>query len=179
MWKRRILGYLALLGAGVLIVIFVMPGYRGGRPSIAGRRAPNFSFTLDGQHTRLSALHGKIIILNFWATWCPPCVQETPSLEQMYKDMKPMGVTVLGVSVDDNASAYSAFLAKHHITFPTYRDPSKKIPETYGTFMYPESYVIGRNGVIQQKLIGAQNWTSPHMLDYLKAIARGQRPRVF
>ncbi len=179
MWKRRILSYLALLAAVALIVIFVMPSFRSGRPSIAGRTAPNFSFTLDGHHTQLSALRGKIVILNFWATWCPPCVEETPSLEMMSQEVKPLGMTVLGVSVDEDASAYSTFLVNHHVTFPTYRDPSKKIPVAYGTFMYPESYIIGRNGVILRKLIGAQNWTSPHMLDYLKAIAKGQRPKVF
>jgi peroxiredoxin len=179
MWNRRILPYIGLIGAGVLLFIFIRPSYREGQPSIAGRTAPNFPFTLDGHETHLSALRGKVVILNFWATWCPPCVAETPSLEQMYTDLKPLGVTVLGVSVDENATAYHSFIAKHDITFPTYRDPSKKIPLTYGTVMYPETYVIGRNGKIDRKLIGAQHWDSPHMLSYLRAIATGRRPTEF
>jgi cytochrome c biogenesis protein CcmG/thiol:disulfide interchange protein DsbE len=180
MWKRRILSYLGLAAAATLLVIFIVPSYRGGEASIAGRTAPDFSFTLNGRPASLdTTLHGKIVVLNFWATWCPPCVEETPSLEQMYTEVKPLGVTVLGVSVDEDAAAYRKFLADHHVTFPTYRNPSKKISVSYGTFMYPETYIIGRNGKILRKLIGAQDWTDPHMLDYLRAIAKDQTPTEF
>ncbi|MDE3135711.1 MAG: TlpA family protein disulfide reductase, partial [Acidobacteriota bacterium] len=134
---------------------------------------------LDGRPTDLAALHGKIVVLNFWATWCPPCVDETPSLEHMYTKLKPLGVTVLGVSVDDDASAYQKFLVDHGITFPTYRDSSKKIPIAYGTAMYPETYIIGRNGKIERKLIGEQDWSNPQMVAYLTALAKGQTPTTF
>ncbi len=179
MGMTRIASYLGLAGAAVLIAFFAVPSFRGGQASIAGRTAPNFSFTLNGQPTRLDAMHGKVVVLNFWATWCPPCVDETASLEQMSTELQPLGVTVLGVSVDEDASAYRKFLADRHVTFPTYRDPSKNIPVSYGTFMYPETYVIGRNGKIDRKLIGEQNWTSPHMLSYLRAIAQGRTPTEF
>ncbi len=179
MWMRRILSYLALAGAAALLIAFSIPSYDEGKPSIAGRTAQNFSFTLDGQPTNLTALHGKVVVLNFWATWCPPCVDETPSLERMYTDLKPLGVTVLGVSVDDDASAYQKFLVDHGITFPTYRDANKKIPISYGTAMYPETYIISRDGKIERKLIGEQDWSSPQMLAYLTAIAKGQTPTKF
>ncbi len=179
MLKRRILSYLALAGAAVLVTVFSVPSFRAGRASMAGRTAPAFSFTLDGHPSSLGALHGKIVILNFWATWCPPCVAETASLEQMYTQLKPLGVTVLGVSVDDDPAAYHKFLIDHHITFPTYRDASKKIPASYGTVMYPETYVIGRNGKIERKLIGEQNWDNRHMLAYFRALAAGQTPTQF
>ena len=179
MWMRRILSYLALAGAAALLISFSIPSFDGGKPSIAGRTAQNFSFTLDGQPTNLAALQGKIVVLNFWATWCPPCVDETPSLERMYTDLKPLGVTVLGVSVDDDASAYQKFLVDHGITFPTYRDANKKIPISYGTAMYPETYIISRNGKIERKLIGEQDWSSPQMLAYLTALAKGQTPTTF
>lgn len=179
MWKRRIFSYLGLAGAAILVTIFSMPSFRAGRASIAGRPAPTFAFTLDGHPTNLQALRGKIVVLNFWATWCPPCVAETPSLEKMYTALKPLGVTVLGVSVDDDSAAYHQFLIKHHITYPTYRDANAKIPRTYGTVMYPETYIIGRNGKIDRKLIGEQNWDSSHMLDYFRAIAQGRTPTVF
>jgi peroxiredoxin len=179
MWKRRILTYLALAGAAALLVIFSVPSYDAGQASLAGETAKNFSFTLNGQPTSLEAMRGKVVVLNFWATWCPPCVDETPSLEKMYTEMKPLGVTVLGVSVDEDASAYQKFLGAHGITFPTYRDPGKTIPVSYGTVMYPETYIISRNGTIERKLIGEQDWNSPRMIDYLTAIAKGQTPKVF
>jgi cytochrome c biogenesis protein CcmG/thiol:disulfide interchange protein DsbE len=179
MWKRRILTYLALAGAAALLVAFSIPSYDEGHATIAGRAAQNFSFTLDGHPASLEALRGKVVVLNFWATWCPPCVDETPALERMYTDLKPLGVTVLGVSVDDDNAAYQKFLVDHGITFPTYRDPDKKISVSYGTAMYPETYIIGRNGKIERKLIGEQTWDSPQMLAYLTAIAKGQTPTKF
>lgn len=179
MWKRRILPYLALAGAAVLVGLFSVPSFRAGQASMAGHPAPAFSFTLDGHPASLSAFRGKIVVLNFWATWCPPCVDETPSLERMYAELKPLGVTVLGVSVDDDSSAYRQFLIDHDITYPTYRDPNKHIPLSYGTVMYPETYIIGRNGKIERKLIGEQAWDSPAMISYFRAIATGQTPTVF
>ncbi|HVB99644.1 MAG TPA: TlpA disulfide reductase family protein [Candidatus Dormibacteraeota bacterium] len=179
MWKRRILPYLVLVAAAVLVAIFSVPNFRAGQASIAGRTAHSFSFSLDGHPTSLSAFRGKIVVLNFWATWCPPCVDETASLERMYTELHPLGITVLGISVDDDSAAYHKFLIDHHITFPTYRDASKKIPLSYGTAMYPETYVIGRNGKIDRKLIGEQTWDSPHMIDYFRAIAKGQTPTKF
>ncbi len=179
MWKRRILSYLALAGAAALLVAFSIPTYYAGQPGIAGKTAPNFAFTLDGQPQRLSDMQGKIVVLNFWATWCPPCVAETPSLERMATDLQPLGVTVLGVSVDTDSAAYHKFLLDHRITFPTYRDANAKIPLSYGTKMYPETYIIGRKGKFVRKLIGEQDWTSPQMLGYLRAIAQGQTPTTF
>jgi cytochrome c biogenesis protein CcmG, thiol:disulfide interchange protein DsbE len=179
MWKRRILSYLGLGAAATLITIFSVPSFRAGETSVAGRTAPAFSFTLDGKPANLDAFRGKIVVLNFWATWCPPCVAETASLEHMYAQLEPLGVTVLGVSVDDDDAAYRKFLTDHHITFPTYRDADSKIPLSYGTAMYPETYIIGRNGKIERKLIGEQAWDSPHMLAYFRAIAQGRTPTTF
>jgi cytochrome c biogenesis protein CcmG/thiol:disulfide interchange protein DsbE len=179
MWMRRILSYLGLAGAAALVAIFSVPSFRAGEPSVAGHTAPPFAFTLDGRPTNLSAYRGKIVVLNFWATWCPPCVDETPALEQMYSDLRPLGVTVLGVSVDDDSQAYHKFLVDEHINYPTYRDADKKIPLSYGTSMYPETYIIGRDGKIERKLIGEQPWDSPQMLSYFRAIAQGRTPTTF
>ena len=110
------------------------------------------------------------MILNFWATWCPPCVDETPSLIQLQKHIAPLGGTILGVSLDDDASAYAEFLKTYHIDFPTYRDPTKKSALDYGTTMYPETYIIDRNGRIDRKIIGPQDWTGPQMMAYLDSV---------
>ena len=93
-------------------------------------------------------LRGKVVVLNFWATWCPPCVEETPSLNLLQQWIAPNGGVVLGVSLDEDQSAYENFLPSNNVGFPTYRDPSKQIAISYGTTMYPETYVIDRQGRI-------------------------------
>ncbi len=120
----------------------------------------------------LSSLRGKVVLLNFWATWCPPCVEEAPSLNALQKRIAPLGGTVLGISIDDDPNAYANFLKTYHIDFPTYRDPSQKIPLSYGSTMWPETYVIDRDGKIDSKIIGPQDWTSPAMMAYLEAVLR-------
>jgi cytochrome c biogenesis protein CcmG, thiol:disulfide interchange protein DsbE len=170
--KRKLLRSLALAAAAVVIVIFAMPNYRQGEPSVAGRTAPVFAFDVGGKAARLSDLRGQVVVLNFWATWCPPCVEEMPSLNHLHERLAKRGVTILGVSSDEDAATYDQFLRDHHVAFPTYRDPTKKISSEYGTFMYPETYIIGRDGRIARKIIGPQKWDSPDLVSYLESLRR-------
>ena len=169
--KSRILSGSALAGALGLLLVFASPSYRQGEPSIAGRPARDFSFTLDGKPTTLSAQKGKVVVLNFWATWCPPCVEEMPSLNALHAALAGKGVIVLGVSVDEDAAAYENFRVTHSLRFPTHRDPSKQIAIRYGTNMYPETYIIGRDGRIARKIIGPQDWARPDLTEYLEKLA--------
>ena len=157
-----------------LLVIFIRPSYRNGQASLRGQTAKDFALTIDGRPTRLSDFRGKVVLLNFWATWCQPCVDEAPSLNALQKEIAPMGGTILGVSVDDDQAAYEQFLQTYDIDYPTYRDPSKQIPLAYGTTMYPETYVIGRDGRINSKIVGPQDWTSPSMMAYLDSVLRAK-----
>jgi cytochrome c biogenesis protein CcmG/thiol:disulfide interchange protein DsbE len=170
--KRNLKTGAALAFIAALIVLFVHPSYRNGTPSLHGQTAKNFDLTIDGKPTQLANLRGKVVLLNFWATWCQPCVDEAPSLDALQKRIAPLGGTVLGVSVDDNQDAYEQFLKAYNIDYPTYRDPSKQIPLSYGTTMYPETYVIDRDGRIDSKIIGPQDWTSPAMMAYLDSVLR-------
>ena len=170
--KKKLLTGLALAVAAAVVLIFASPTYRQGEPSVAGSRAPDFSFELSGNPSRLVELHGKLVVLNFWATWCPPCVAEMASLNRLHRQLGPRGGIVLGVSVDEDGAAYEKFLRDQQIGFPTYRDPSKKISGRYGTFMYPETYIIDRSGRIARKIIGPQNWDSSEMLSYLEPLLR-------
>lgn len=118
----------------------------------------------------LHELRGKIVVLNFWATWCAPCVQEMPSLVEVQKKLKDSGVTVLAVSVDADESAYRKFLADHHVELLTVRDPAKKTSDLYGTFKFPETYVIDRNGILRRKFIGGVDWNQPEVMDFLRKL---------
>jgi cytochrome c biogenesis protein CcmG/thiol:disulfide interchange protein DsbE len=170
---RRLLAWTAVALAAAILVLFAMPSYRQGEASVAGKPAQDFSLTLAGKSEHLSGLKGKMVVLNFWATWCPPCVEETPSLNRLQKYIDSRGGMVLGVSVDEDGAAYDKFLKDQSVIFPTYRDATKKSAADYGTTIYPETYVIDRHGKIARKFVGAQQWDSPEMLAYFDA-ALGQ-----
>jgi cytochrome c biogenesis protein CcmG/thiol:disulfide interchange protein DsbE len=170
--KRTLKTGTALAFVAALIVLFVHPSYRNGTPSLHGQTASDFALQIDGKPAQLSDLRGKVVLLNFWASWCQPCVDEAPSLDALQKRIAPLGGTVLGVSVDDDRTAYENFLKTYSVDYPTYRDPSKQIPLSYGTTMYPETYVIDRDGKIDSKIVGPQDWTSPAMMAYLDSVLR-------
>ncbi|MDQ1409780.1 MAG: hypothetical protein QOJ41_1515 [Acidobacteriaceae bacterium] len=137
---------------------------------MAGKPALDFSLTLGGKPEHLSDLKGKVVVLNFWATWCPPCVEETPALNRLEKYIDSRGGMVLGISVDEDGAAYEKFLKDQSVMFPTYRDASKKSAADYGTSIFPETYIIDRHGKIARKFIGQQQWDSADMLAYFDAL---------
>jgi cytochrome c biogenesis protein CcmG/thiol:disulfide interchange protein DsbE len=144
---------------------------RGDHPRQVGRLAPDFT-VVDGNHTlRLSSYRGKVVVLNFWATWCPPCIEEIPSLNELQQQMPQL--VVLGVSVDQDEGAYQRFLGRHRVDFTTIRDGAQHSNALYGTFVFPDTYVIDRGGRIRRKFINAQDWTSPEILDFLSRLERG------
>lgn len=167
---RKVVTGVTLGAVAGLLIIFAVPSYNHGEASIAGSKARPFSFELGGKQMQLADYRGRIVILNFWATWCPPCVDETQSLVALQKQIAPRNATVLGVSIDVDAQAYQQFLQDYKIDFPTFRDPSEKIAREYGTHMWPETYIIGRDGRIIRKLIGEQDWTSPEMTSYINSV---------
>lgn len=136
-----------------------------------GDSAPDFAIRTDnGKTISTSEFGGKLLVLNFWATWCPPCVQEIPSLNRFHQAMSGSGVVVLGVSVDKDEKAYRALLARANVTFPTARDPEQKINADFGTFKYPETYVIDAKGKVLRKFIGKYNWDEESMISDIKSL---------
>ncbi len=97
-----------------------MPSYRQGEASIAGRTARDFPLRLSGKPIRLSDLRGRVVVLDFWASWCPPCVDEAPSLNRLQKYIESRNAMVLGVAADEDAYAFSKFLIDQGVTFPTF-----------------------------------------------------------
>jgi cytochrome c biogenesis protein CcmG, thiol:disulfide interchange protein DsbE len=161
--------------AALVLAFFAMPTYRQGEASVAGKTARDFPLEFAGKPAHLTDLKGKVVILNFWATWCPPCVEETPALNHLQQYIESRNGLILGVAADEDPAAYEKFLREQGVIFPTYRDPSSKdnhspIAQDYGTSMYPETYVIDRRGKIARKFIGFQQWDSPEMLAYFDSI---------
>jgi cytochrome c biogenesis protein CcmG, thiol:disulfide interchange protein DsbE len=165
-WVRLKLRFSGVIIA-VLILLALCGCYSGSRPPRIGTAAPEFTVQ-DSQNTvTLSQFHGQVLVLNFWATWCAPCVEEIPSLVEMQRRMKAKGVTVLAVSVDVDESAYKQFVKDHNVNLLTVRDPSGKSNGLYGTFKFPETYIVDRNGVMRRKFIGAVDWTGPEITEFL------------
>ncbi|MBI4877532.1 MAG: TlpA family protein disulfide reductase [Acidobacteria bacterium] len=162
---------LGLIGVLVVALIVVVAEAIQEKITEVGDRAPDFALTTDdgGRMTRAD-FGGMVLVLNFWATWCGPCIEELPSLNQFQKQLAGSGVVVLGVSVDRNDRVYRQFLKRAGVTFRTSRDPQADLSSRYGTYKYPETYVIDRNGRVLQKHIGPRNWMDPALLSQIRAL---------
>ena len=162
---------LILIGVLTAVLIGVVAETTREKITEVGDSAPGFTLvTDDGRSVSESEFGGKVLVLNFWATWCVPCVEELPSLNQFQKELASSGVVVLGVSVDRNEKAYRQFLKRAGVNFRTSRDPEANVSSRYGTFKYPETYVIDRNGKVVQKHIGPRDWMEPGLLAQIKAM---------
>ena len=162
--------------AGLMIVLvgalgWVISGSLEEPITKVGDRAPHFRIqTETGKTLTETDFDGKLLVLNFWAAWCAPCVQEVPSLDAFQQAYGPEGVVVLGVSVDTNADLYDRFREQFHVSFETTRDPGWDIAASYGTFQLPETYIIDRSGRVVQKVIAAQNWMDPAFIESVKKL---------
>ena len=144
--------------------------YSGTRPPRIGSTAPDFTVQDSDRKVTLSEYRGQVVVLNFWATWCPPCVQEMPSLIQMQQRMREKGVVVVAVSIDVDEAAYHRFLKTYQVNLLTVRDPDQKSPSLYGTHGWPETHIIDRTGMIRRKFIGPVEWNSPEIADFLSKL---------
>ena len=142
---------------------------RDPKARLVGNPAPDFAIT-DSDHTvALHDLHGKLVLLNFWAAHCGPCIDEMPSLVQLQARMGSQ-VTVLGVGVDTSKDDYHQFLRQFGVNFPTVLDSQKKSYNLYGATGYPETTVIDRTGTVRRKFVGPQKWDSPEIIEYLQKL---------
>ena len=138
---------------------------RGDHPQQVSQEAPDFVVHDGARTVRLQDYRGKVVVLNFWATWCAPCLDELPSLQQMQQQLPQ--VQVLAVSIDDDAVAYQKFLQQYQLTLLSVRDGPKGANLRFGSVQVPETFVVDRSGVIRRKFVGPQEWTSPEIESFL------------
>jgi peroxiredoxin len=153
----------------VMALALALGSCRNSEPAAIGTTAPDFTVSDGTRNITLSQLRGKNVLVVFWATWCPPCVQETPSLVALQQQMGGK-VTIFAVSMDEDEAAYKNFTAKHMPGILTARDADHKSSSAYGTFAYPESFLIDPKGKIVRKFIGPAEWTSPEMVEYFNKL---------
>jgi thiol-disulfide isomerase/thioredoxin len=153
----------------LLVLILAATGCdRGAHPGQIGKPAPAIAIEDGGRPVSLDQFRGKIVVLNFWASWCPPCLEEFPSLAQLQQQMP--GIVVLAVSFDQDPSAYREYLVDNHIGVRTVLDTSERSNLAFGTSRPPETFILDRQGIIRRKFIGAQDWVSPEITGYLKQL---------
>ncbi len=165
------------LAAVILVVIAAAYGFvalqeekgYGLRPGVP---APAFALrSLAGGTVDLAAFRGKVVLVNFWATWCPPCVEETPALERLNARLGPEGLVLIGIATDDEDGVVRDFVAKYGITYPILRDPGGRVASgSYHTTGYPETFLVGRDGRLLKSFIGPASWDTPEALGYFRTV---------
>lgn len=168
---------------GIIIVLLVLAGFAGyiffNLPTttsvVAGDVAPDFKLEdTKGNQVSLSDLRGKVVVVNFWATWCPPCIEEMPSMEQLHEALKDDDFVLLAINTEKNGrSVVPPFLNKTPYTFPILYDDQGLVQKQYGVFKFPESFIIRKDGTIDQKIIGPLNWFSPKTIAHFKSLSKG------
>jgi len=139
-------------------------------PIQPGLEMPNFTFPdINGREVSLSDHRGKVVLVNVWATWCPPCRQEMPSMQSLYEKFKGENFEILAVSIDsEGRAAVAPFMRKMNLTFPALLDPGETIRSLYGITGVPESFIIDKQGILVQKIIGPINWATPEVFFFFK-----------
>jgi thiol-disulfide isomerase/thioredoxin len=184
MGSRRWLGWVvaALLLAGLVAAGWLVRDRV--LPVEVGARAPDFAATdLQGRPVALSELRGEVVLLNVWATWCPPCLEEMPSMQRLHERLGGEGLRIVAVSIDAAPGRADAggrpggdvaeFVRRLGLGFTVWQDPAGEIQRTYRTTGIPESFVIDRDGVIVKKVIGATEWDSDASVDLIQRLLAG------
>jgi peroxiredoxin len=128
-----------------------------------GSTAPDFALPkVPGPgEISLASLRGEVVLLNFWATWCEPCEREMPAMQRLYERLAPAGLHLVAVSVDEVAETANRFRDRLQLTFDVLSDPDKRVSDAYQTYRYPETLLIGRDGVVVERYVGPRDWDSP------------------
>jgi peroxiredoxin len=139
-----------------------------------GEEAPNFQLRdLEGNVIVLSRLRGKVVLVNFWATWCGPCRVEMPAMEQLYRTFSRQDFEILAVSTDPQGAAVTRpFQQELGLTFPILHDAEFRVGLAYGARTLPMSFVVDRNGLVRQKIPGARDWIAPEAKDLIRALLK-------
>jgi len=141
---------------------------------VEGSAAPDFTVRdLAGQEVKLSSLKGKVVLVNFWATWCPPCREEIPSMVKLNQSMSGKQFQMLAISIDEGGkAAVENFFKKSGMTLPAFLDTEGAVARSYGTTGVPETFIVDKTGIIQKKIVGGMDWSSPDVIAYLEGLLK-------
>ena len=153
----------------------VISMFKAARLPVTAKAAVPVDFALpllDGNQCKLSDFKGRVVFLNFWATWCPPCRAEMPSMEAVYRQLKDEGFEILAVNIQEDAASVAAFMKDNKLSFPVALDESGQVSAQYGIQAIPTSYIIDRRGLIVSRLTGSINWNEPKIIAALQSLLK-------
>jgi peroxiredoxin len=173
-FRGIILVSLAVIAVAVLFLLKQNNSYLKYSPLKRGHSAPNFTFPgLDGKIVSLADYRGQVVLVNIWATWCPPCVDEMPSIEKLHQELQGENFEILAISIDAvGTKAVAPFMKKYNLSFPALIDPDGTIKTLYHITGVPESFIIDRQGILVEKIVGPRNWAAPEAVRYLRNLIR-------
>lgn len=159
----------------LLFVAFLSCPFSASAAVTVGAAAPDFSLQdMQGRQVQLSDLRGKVVIVNFWATWCPPCRAEMPSMDTLYQTFKDDGLVLLAINVEEGSrELVQNFLQKSAYTFPILLDAETEVQQRYGVYQLPQSFIIDPKGLVVKKIIGAVDWTKGDLYSLLHFMVKG------
>ncbi len=139
---------------------------------LVGQRAPDFTLKdLEGKPVNLSSFKGKVVLLNFWATWCPPCKAELPSMNKLYQQLKNRGLVIIAVSTDRSVSVIKEFTKNNPLDFIIVIDSDLRVSRSlYKVFMLPTTFIIDKRGIISGRYFGEQDWTDKNFISEIEAL---------
>lgn len=165
---------------GFLAALMIYREYRGPGPTLEGSPAPAFDLLDDhGKRVSLEDYRGKLVLLNFWATWCEPCAEEIPDMMTLNEQFRDRPFQMLAVSVDTDWKPVHDFFASHGFDLPTLLDPGRQAASDYRAFGFPETFLIDGNGMVVRKYIGAVPWTHPQIISEVESLVRAEEMRTF
>ncbi|MCX8071651.1 MAG: TlpA family protein disulfide reductase [Candidatus Binatia bacterium] len=166
--KQRILLPVFVAGALLFALVLVLQSQRRERARFA---APSFQVqTLDGRTVRLEDYRGRVLFLNFWATWCPPCREEMPSMQRVHQRFAQRPFAMLAISQDASPEPVRAFANSLRLSFPIGLDPKGELPERYGVTGFPETFIIDPEGKVVRHVVGPLEWDDPEAIAYLEEV---------
>jgi peroxiredoxin len=177
-WDVRVLWLAPVVFlAGILLYGMLMRGRDAAGPAAPQIGQPLADFTLadlQGQTRQLAALRGKVVFMNVWATWCPPCIEEMPTIQRLHAKLQPRGLEILAVSIDAlGAQVVTPFIQSNKLTFPVLLDPKSSVQRLYHTKGVPESFIVDKQGRLVEKMVGPRDWASPQMLALFERLLSG------
>ena len=179
--RRRlvvIVGVLAIIALAFGVVWLQSAKYE---PLTVGMAAPDFTLPdMAGKNQQLSDYRGKVIFLNFWATWCKPCKEEMPSMQVLWDNLKKEDFVMLAISMDrvTTTKEISPFVENLKLTFPILTDSWGQTDKRYKLMGVPETYIIDQNGVLREKVIGPRDWTRSESIETIVQLLQKQRKSV-
>ncbi len=169
----RWLAIASVLAAGVLLIL---QAEQAPPQIMRGVEAPDFDLPVlsSGSRVSLADQRGKVVLVNFWATWCKPCEDEMPSMERLYQQLHASGFEMLAISVDESKSDVEDFAARMGISFPILLDPDQNISRRYQTMGFPESLLVDRDGVVVERYVGPRDWDHPGYAERIERLVAGR-----